>query len=89
LVKSTYCCYSGTEFNSQKPHGGSQPSVMGSDALFWCVWGQWRCTHIHKINLFLKDKVGRGNVGRDIEELEEENGGYDHISLYACMKFSR
>jgi hypothetical protein len=20
-----------------KPHGGSQPSVMGSDALFWCV----------------------------------------------------
>ncbi|EDL94246.1 Hermansky-Pudlak syndrome 1 homolog (human), isoform CRA_b [Rattus norvegicus] len=25
------------EFNSQHPHGGSQPSVMGSDALFWCV----------------------------------------------------
>jgi hypothetical protein len=25
------------EFNSQQPHGGSQPSVMGSDALFWCV----------------------------------------------------
>jgi hypothetical protein len=26
------------EFNSQKLHGGSQPSVMGSDdALFWCV----------------------------------------------------
>jgi hypothetical protein len=23
------------EFNSQQPHGGSQPSVMGSDALFW------------------------------------------------------
>jgi hypothetical protein len=28
------------QFNSQKPHGGSQPSVMGSDALFWCVWRQ-------------------------------------------------
>jgi hypothetical protein len=27
----------GPEFNSQQPHGGSQPSVMGSDALFWCV----------------------------------------------------
>jgi histidinol-phosphate/aromatic aminotransferase/cobyric acid decarboxylase-like protein len=26
-----------SEFNSQQPHGGSQPSVMGSDALFWCV----------------------------------------------------
>ena len=27
----------GPEFNSQQPHGGSQSSVMGSDALFWCV----------------------------------------------------
>jgi hypothetical protein len=26
----------GPEFNSQKPHGGSQPSVMESYALFWC-----------------------------------------------------
>jgi hypothetical protein len=25
----------GPEFNSQQPHGGSQPSVMGSDAFFW------------------------------------------------------
>jgi hypothetical protein len=25
------------EFKSQQPHGGSQPSVMRSDALFWCV----------------------------------------------------
>jgi hypothetical protein len=25
------------EFSSQQPHDGSQPSVMGSDALFWCV----------------------------------------------------
>ena len=27
----------GPEFKSQQPHGGSQPSVMGSDALFWGV----------------------------------------------------
>ena len=26
--------YRGPEFNSQQPHGGSQPSVMGSDVLF-------------------------------------------------------
>ena len=26
-----------SEFNSQQQHGGSQPFVMGSDALFWCV----------------------------------------------------
>ena len=25
----------GPEFNSRQPHGGSQPSVMRSDALFW------------------------------------------------------
>ena len=25
----------GPEFNSQQLHGGSQPSVMGSGALFW------------------------------------------------------
>jgi hypothetical protein len=31
------CSSRGPEFNSQQPHGGSQPSVMGSDALFWCA----------------------------------------------------
>ena len=38
LVKSTEWSFRGPEFNSQQSHGGSQPSVMGSDALFWCVW---------------------------------------------------
>jgi hypothetical protein len=33
-VKSTGCSSRGLEFNSQQPHGGSQTSVMGSDALF-------------------------------------------------------
>jgi hypothetical protein len=33
VVKSTDCSSRGPEFNSQQPHGGSQPSVMGSDAL--------------------------------------------------------
>jgi hypothetical protein len=36
-VKSTDCSSRDSEFKSQHPHGGSQPSVMGSDALFWCV----------------------------------------------------
>jgi hypothetical protein len=35
-VKSTDCSSRGPEFNSQQPHGGSQPSVMGSDAFIWC-----------------------------------------------------
>jgi hypothetical protein len=37
VVKSTDCSPRGPEFNSQQPHDGSQPSVMGSDAFFWCV----------------------------------------------------
>ena len=32
----------GPEFNSQQPHGGSQPSVMGSNTLFWlCQCALW------------------------------------------------
>jgi len=34
-VKNTDCSSRGPEFNSQQPHGGSQPSVMGSDVFFW------------------------------------------------------
>ena len=30
MVKSTDCSSRGSEFNSQEPHGDSQPSVMGS-----------------------------------------------------------
>jgi hypothetical protein len=37
VVKSIDCSCRGPELNSQTPHGGSQPSVMGFDALFWCV----------------------------------------------------
>jgi hypothetical protein len=37
VVKSTDCSSRGPEFNSKQPHGGSQPSVMISDAPFWCV----------------------------------------------------
>ena len=36
-VKSTGYSSKGPEFNSQQPHGGSQPSIMGSYALFWCA----------------------------------------------------
>jgi hypothetical protein len=37
VIKNTDCSSRGPEFNFQQPHGGSQPSVMGSSALFWCV----------------------------------------------------
>ncbi|EDL40873.1 mCG1043924, partial [Mus musculus] len=34
-VKSTGCSSRGPEFNSQQPHGGSQPSIIRSGVLFW------------------------------------------------------
>jgi hypothetical protein len=58
VVKSTDCSSRGPDFNSQQAHGSSQPSVMGSDTLFWCVCRQQQCTHIHEINLFKKEEKG-------------------------------
>ena len=37
VVKSTGYSSEGHEFKSQQSHGGSQPTVMRSDALFWGV----------------------------------------------------
>ena len=36
-VKSTDCSSKGPEFNSQQPHGGSEPSVTRYDSIFWSV----------------------------------------------------
>jgi hypothetical protein len=36
-VRAPDCSSEGPEFKSQQPHGGPQPSVMRSDALFWSV----------------------------------------------------
>jgi hypothetical protein len=36
-VRVPDCSSEGLEFKSQQPHGGSQPSVTRSDALFWSV----------------------------------------------------
>ena len=36
-VRAPDCSSKGPKFKSQQPHGGSQPPVMRSDALFWCV----------------------------------------------------
>jgi hypothetical protein len=40
VVKSTDCSSRGPEFKSQQPRGGLQPSVMGSNALFWFLQRQ-------------------------------------------------
>ena len=48
-VKSTVCSSTGLEFNSQKPHGGSQPSILKSNALFWHAG-----VHIGRALIYLK-----------------------------------
>jgi hypothetical protein len=52
VVKSTVCSSRGLDFNSQQPHGGSQPFVIRSDALFWHA-GILATKHsyINKINI--------------------------------------
>jgi hypothetical protein len=45
-VRAPDCSSEGPEFKSQQPHGGSQPSLIKSDALFWSVWRQLQCTYI-------------------------------------------
>ena len=62
------CSSTSPEFNSQQPHGGSQPSVMESDALSWCVRRQLQCTHIYKINL-LKKKKRTGEMAQRLNAL--------------------
>jgi hypothetical protein len=34
-VRAPDCSSEGRKFKSQQPHGGSQPPIMRSDALFW------------------------------------------------------
>jgi hypothetical protein len=48
------CSSRGPEFNSQQPHGGSQPSVMGSDAL--------NSVLINEINKSLKKKKRKKKI---------------------------
>ena len=62
-VKSTDCSFGDPEFKSQQPPGGSQPSMMRSDALFWCVVHLKTATvylQIRKINLWVGEKKSRG-----------------------------
>ena len=61
--------FRGPEFNSQQPHGGSQPSVMGSDALFWRFWRQLQCTYMNEINKAWGKK--KNSVLRDFATFEE------------------
>ena len=54
MVKSTNCSSRGPQFNSQQPHGGSQPQQWESDVLF--VSENSDSILINKINKIFKNK---------------------------------
>lgn len=51
MVKGTDCLSRGIMFDSQDPHGGSQPSLAAvpesSGILFWLPWVQTHGMHRH------------------------------------------
>jgi hypothetical protein len=59
VVKSTDCSSIGPEFNSQQPHGDSQPTVMGSEDTISSGVSEnsYSVAHIHKIKK--KKKTGQ------------------------------
>ena len=57
MGKNNDCSSRGPEFKSQQLHGASQPSVIGSGALLWCV-PEDSCSVLIKIyikNFFKKE----------------------------------
>jgi hypothetical protein len=44
--KSTRLLFQRSRVQIPATNGGSQPSVMRSDSLFWSVWRQLQCTYI-------------------------------------------
>ena len=88
VVKSTDYSTRGPEFNSQQPHSGSQQSVMWSDALFWCVWRQWQCTHIYKISESLKKKKSTDCSSRGPEfNSQQPHGGSQPSVMWPVALF--
>jgi hypothetical protein len=72
-VKSTDCSSRGPEFNPQQPHGSSQPSVMGSKALFWRVQRWLQYTHMHEINRKMFKKNKQTNLSQTDQKREDPN----------------
>ena len=66
MVKSTDYSSKGPEFKFQQPYGGSQPSVMRSDALFWgCLKTATVYLHIIIIIIIIDTKVAKGILKKE------------------------
>jgi hypothetical protein len=98
VVKSPDGSSRGPEFNSQQPHGGSQPFVMGSDALFWGIRRQLPCTHIHRVNkssifIFLKSPASFLALGtvrcRQSSRMRPQGNCFSKTFIYVFLLFMK
>ena len=71
MVKSTNCSSRGPQFNSQQPHGGSQPQQWESDVLF--VSENSDSILINKINKIFKNKEKKRVNSFEEFQLQEYN----------------
>ena len=71
VVKSTNCSSRGPQFNSQQPHGGSQPQQWESDVLF--VSENSDSILINKINKIFKNKEKKRVNSFEEFQLQEYN----------------
>jgi len=84
-VMRTDCSSRGPEFIAQQPHGGSQPSVMGSDALFWYAAVSTDRALIYTKYTSKTQGRGRGGVWRDgsmlraLAALPDGPGCFQHL----------
>ena len=62
-VKSADCFSKGPEFTSQQPHGGSQPSVMSSDALFGVSEDSYSVLTYNNKYIFGPEQAGTERAG--------------------------
>jgi hypothetical protein len=82
-VKSTDYSSRGPEFSSQQPHGGSQPSVMESDSLFWCENSYSVLIINQSINQSINQLINKSLCQREWgrSEKEEKNASIRKIRL--------
>jgi hypothetical protein len=75
-VKSTDCSSTGPEFKSLQPHGGSQPSIMRSDALFWCIK-----TATMYLDIIVNKSLGQSKQRSSINSQQPHDGSQPSVQL--------
>ena len=73
VAKNTGCSSRGPEFNSNQPHGGSQPSSLVPDALFWCAGVHADRTHIHNLKNKMSAATTKHQRGKAIYNNKKES----------------